>query len=155
ETVDIGGSGRNRLVAGVAEVLRVAAETKQLLVRGGSDDQVNVLPGAQRGVPQTVDGQTFSVFTQSGARVLVSNVTRVRPDGVLAANDSSTLRAGTTLSRTASTGVLANDVRKPGAHVRLIGGPAFAAGFSLAASGSFVYTPLPSFTGPDRFTYTI
>jgi Tol biopolymer transport system component len=55
----------------------------------------------------------------------------------------------------AAHGVLANDtdVDSPVLTAELVGGPAHARSFALAADGSFDYRPVASFSGTDSFTY--
>ena len=53
-------------------------------------------------------------------------------------------------------GVLSNDISPSGAPLTAaqVTGPAHAASFTLHADGSFAYTPVAGYTGPDSFTYT-
>lgn len=53
-------------------------------------------------------------------------------------------------------GVLGNDVDVEGETMsaQLVSGPANAADFTLNADGSFDYTPVQDYSGPDSFTYT-
>jgi Tol biopolymer transport system component len=55
----------------------------------------------------------------------------------------------------AAHGVLANDTDfdSPVLTAELVGGPAHARSFALAADGSFNYRPVASFSGTDSFTY--
>jgi VCBS repeat-containing protein len=57
----------------------------------------------------------------------------------------------------AGTGVLANDSDPNGdaLTVSLVSGPSHALLFSLSPDGSFSYTPILLYTGPDQFTYSV
>ncbi|KKK99953.1 tandem-95 repeat protein [Rheinheimera mesophila] len=71
---------------------------------------------------------------------------------VIALPDSYDVPQGASLS--AMPGVLANDIEASGASLlaSLVSGPSHGQ-LILNADGSFVYTPAPSFYGPDSFTY--
>jgi uncharacterized repeat protein (TIGR01451 family) len=81
-------------------------------------------------------------------------------DAPIAATDSYTVTEDTVLT---ATSVLANDSDAHGGApsenntpltAQLVAGPAHAASFTLAANGTFVYTPTANFFGSDSFTYT-
>jgi VCBS repeat-containing protein len=83
----------------------------------------------------------------------------------LAFNDSYNLTGNTPISITAANGLLANDVEFLGAtfgtgagqtHIQNTGNIITTHGVvSLAADGSFTYTPTTGYTGTDSFTYTL
>jgi uncharacterized repeat protein (TIGR01451 family) len=74
-----------------------------------------------------------------------------------AVNDSYSTAEDTTLTRTAATGVLANDTdpNLDALTAVLVSGPTHSApsGFTLNADGSFSYTPAANYNGSDSFTY--
>ncbi|MBN2474517.1 MAG: lamin tail domain-containing protein [Pirellulales bacterium] len=74
----------------------------------------------------------------------------------IARDDSYEVGEGGALS-VAAAGVLANDTDPlPGPlplRAELVSGPAHAQSFGLGADGSFEYTPVPGYRGPDSFTY--
>ena len=55
----------------------------------------------------------------------------------------------------AAPGVLGNDSDPDGGAISalLVAGPAHASSFTLNADGSFEYTPVPDYNGPDSFKY--
>ena len=94
------------------------------------------------------DGITYSATTDS-----VDVVIAALPPPPSATDDSGTTAYGTPLVTTASTGVLSND---SGTGITAaVATPPTSGGLTLAADGSFTYTPTLGFTGTDSFTYTI
>ena len=92
----------------------------------------------------------------SGPQTFTITVVHVNAKPV-AASDSYSLTEDGGATSVAAPGVLANDTDADGdALTAALGtGPAHAAaGFALAADGSFSYTPEPDFCGTDSFTYT-
>src|SRR5437879_13250470 len=61
----------------------------------------------------------------------------------------------TLLAVPAASGVLTNDTDADGDKLtaELVSGPTHAATFTLNPDGSFSYTPVPGYIGPDSFTY--
>jgi VCBS repeat-containing protein len=76
-------------------------------------------------------------------------------DAPVAANDSYTTTEDTTLT-VAAPAILANDtdVDSPVLTASLVSGPAHGS-MALNANGSFSYTPLANYFGPDSFTYKV
>ncbi|MBA3528234.1 MAG: tandem-95 repeat protein, partial [Propionibacteriaceae bacterium] len=75
-------------------------------------------------------------------------------DPTPAANDDAfSVDEDATLNVPARDGVLANDVNVNGFEVALVSGPNHAASFTLDKDGSFTYTPVANFNGPDTFKY--
>jgi VCBS repeat-containing protein len=75
-------------------------------------------------------------------------------DAPVATADAYSVNEGGTLSRTAATGVLANDSDVDSSITAvLVSGPANASSFTLNADGSFTYTHNGSETTSDSFTY--
>ncbi len=75
-------------------------------------------------------------------------------DRAPAANDDAfSVDEDATLNVPARDGVLANDVNVNGFEVALVSGPNHAASFTLDKDGSFTYTPVANFNGPDTFKY--
>jgi VCBS repeat-containing protein len=71
----------------------------------------------------------------------------------VAAADAYSIAEDTPLS-VAAPGVLANDSDdSPSITAVLVAGPAHASSFTLHADGSFDYTPMADYNGPDSFTY--
>ncbi|XZE56749.1 hypothetical protein SH139x_002877 [Planctomycetaceae bacterium SH139] len=69
EQIDITGSGDNTLTLDQAEVLSLSDESNTLLVRRNSGDTVDIGSGWTQGDDETIDGDSFDVYTQ-GAAVL-------------------------------------------------------------------------------------
>ncbi|QWS32719.1 Ig-like domain-containing protein [Curtobacterium aetherium] len=88
--------------------------------------------------------------TDGGGRTSTSTVTiTVTP---AATDDAFSVHAGSTATATAADGVLAND---RGSDLTVTGNSAPAHGsLTLAADGSYTYTPTGRYSGPDSFTYT-
>src|SRR5581483_5193334 len=96
------------------------------------------------------DTFTYNAKDSSGQVTNTATVTlTVNP---VAANDAYTVNAGTTLTTSAGTGVLANDVGTGLSENAIVAGPANGS-LTLAANGSFTYTPNAGFSGFDTFTY--
>jgi VCBS repeat-containing protein len=78
------------------------------------------------------------------------------PQRPIAIADTYVVKQGSSLTVDATKGVLANDTDVDTAHSALTahGNTTPSHGtLALAADGSFVYTPTPSYVGPDSFTY--
>jgi hypothetical protein len=90
---------------------------------------------------------------------------RVGPSPAMARSDQYFVRAGATLSVTAATGLLQNDVDLDGDALTIAqaGGKPAGTAFTTAlgglaivrADGNLSYTPPPSFAGTDTFDYTL
>ena len=110
------------------------------------------------------DGSTGVNVSSGGGNSAFSSATESAAIQVLAVNDAPvagadgySLTEDGVLNRPAATGVLANDldvdgpfpltvaIESPPAHGSLV----------LNADGSFVYTPVPNYNGPDAFTYRV
>jgi len=100
--------------------------------------------GTANGGSDTSAPQTFTI-----------TITAVN-DAPAALPDSYSVREDGTLTVPAATGVLANDTDIDDATLTatLLAGPAHGS-VSLAADGSFVYTPAADWFGTDEFTYTV
>src|SRR5581483_10785854 len=97
-----------------------------------------------------IDTFTYSAKDSSGQVTNTATVTlTVNP---VATGDAYTVNAGATLSTTAGTGVLANDVGTGLSENAIVAGPTNGS-LTLAANGSFTYTPNAGFSGTDTFTY--
>jgi hypothetical protein len=72
----------------------------------------------------------------------------------VAVDDSYSVQHGTTLTVSAP-GVQSNDYDPDGDPLTsiLVSGPQHAQQFSFQSDGSFIYTPVPNYIGPDSFTY--
>ena len=92
------------------------------------------------------------VGTTSSSLATVTITVRPRPT---AGPDSYSTGQDTPLAVTASSGVLANDTSGSGGPLtaHLAGGPTHGT-VSLNADGSFTYSPVAGYNGPDAFTYT-
>jgi VCBS repeat-containing protein len=79
----------------------------------------------------------------------------VTNDAPVAVADSYNVSKNNPLVVLAPAGVLANDSDANGDTLTAIqvSGPAHAASFTLNANGSFTYTPVAGYTGPDSFSY--
>ena len=103
---------------------------------------------------------TFTYMANDGTADgnVVTVTLTVTPEGtgtpIEAADDSYSVDAETTLTIDVAGGVLANDVDAEGDPLTaaVVTGPANGT-VTLAADGSFVYTPNAGFTGSDTFTY--
>jgi VCBS repeat-containing protein len=78
-------------------------------------------------------------------------------DAPVAAADSYSVNEDTALTPLAAAGVLANDTDVDTPHASLTAvlnvGPTHAQSFTLNSDGSFSYTPVANYNGPDSFTY--
>jgi VCBS repeat-containing protein len=101
--------------------------------------------GTANGGKDTSAAQTFTVTVSSTPP----------PTPPTASPDSYTATSGSALVVPAATGVLANDSRgSGGALTATLVGTVSHGTLSLAADGSFTYTPTSGYTGTDAFTYT-
>ena len=95
---------------------------------------------------------TFEASTSAAVDQQVNPVPNGPPS---ADNDAYSGDEDATLSVNAASGVLIGDTDPNGDPMTAVLeiGPAHASSFSLAADGSFSYTPAPDFNGSDSFTY--
>ena len=70
-------------------------------------------------------------------------------------DDAYTTNQDTTLTVNAANGVLANDTLNGASIISFDSTSTQGGTVNVNADGSFTYTPTPSFTGPDSFTYTV
>jgi len=106
-----------------------------------------------------VDGFAYDVETDNGAdpRSNVARVTIQVGDEIPVANPDTYMTAFNTELVVTAPGVLGNDTDNdvPSLVATQVGAdPAGAASFTFNADGSFSYTPMPGFEGPDTFMYT-
>lgn len=92
-------------------------------------------------------------YGRSTTSPVTVTLTVVQPPAPVAADDSYTLGAGSSLSVNATSGVLNNDTGT-GNAVTSNTDPSHGV-LSVAADGSFSYTPSSGFSGSDTFDYTI
>jgi CshA-type fibril repeat protein len=90
--------------------------------------------------------------TADGTDVLVTFTNTLRATHVTTSSDTATTPTGTALSVPAASGVLAND-RGTGLSVASNTTPAHGTA-TVAADGSYTYTPAGGFSGSDTFQYT-
>jgi CshA-type fibril repeat protein/VCBS repeat-containing protein len=90
--------------------------------------------------------------TADGTDVLVTFTNTLQATHVTTSSDTATTPTGTALSVSASSGVLAND-RGTGLSVVSNTTPAHGTA-TVAADGSYTYTPAGGFSGSDTFQYT-
>lgn len=103
---------------------------------------------------------TFTYRARSGA--VTSNdatvsVTVQEAIWIIAANDSYETRMGVLINQAAGAGVLSNDTTNANRsllRVELASGPSHGL-LALDQSGAFLYTPSPTYIGPDSFTYRV
>ena len=67
EAIDLTGSGANTLSVNVLEVLNISDESNTLIVRRDADDTVNFQDEWTRGENETVDDETFEVYSNGNA----------------------------------------------------------------------------------------
>lgn len=83
ETIDLAGSGANRLTLNRLEVLNLSTTSNQLRVTGDADDRVNLGERWTREGSRWEEGRTWRIYTQGAATVLVSaEIGGVSTDGV-------------------------------------------------------------------------
>jgi serralysin len=70
ERIDMAGSGNHSLTLSGADVLDIS-DTDELIVLGDSGDQVTTAGTWTAGLQQTIDGQTYNVYSSGGATLLV------------------------------------------------------------------------------------
>jgi VCBS repeat-containing protein len=99
---------------------------------------------------------TVSDGTTSSAPATVNITVDPVNDAPVAAADSYKTPEDVTLN-VAAPGVLGNDTDADGTTptVVLVSGPAHATAFTLNADGSFTYSPVANYFGPDSFTYKL
>lgn len=77
-------------------------------------------------------------------------------DAPVAVGDSATVLQGQTLAVSAGSGLLGNDIDTEGDTLAVLAASDTAQGtLSVAADGSFGYTPTPSYAGADAFSYLV
>lgn len=93
--------------------------------------------------------------TALAAAIRAGQTTLDNANAPVAVADSYSVAAGTTLTVTAATGVLANDTDADGNTLTatLVGNTSSGT-LTLNSDGSFTYTPESGFQGSDTFTYT-
>jgi hypothetical protein len=98
------------------------------------------------------DGQATNNTFSRTFKIIVTAVN----DAPVAVNDAYTTNEDTPLI-VVTPGVLANDsdVDSPTLTSILVTGPTHAQSFTLNADGSFNYTPVANYNGPDSFTYKV
>jgi hypothetical protein len=102
------------------------------------------------GLAPGTDTITYTVsdgITKSTGVITINVVAAANPDEYTTNED-------TPLDVNIADGVLKNDNVAAGSTVTLVSGPTKAAAFTLAADGSFSYTPDLNTNGDDSFTYT-
>lgn len=135
---------------------------------GGQRVSVNTMFGAGGGYRQTGVLTATASVTAGQTYHLKLGVTDARDNGVdttvyikaiinqppTAVGNSYATAEDTPLNVTAP-GVLGNDSDPQGSPLTasLVSGPSHAASFTLNANGSFSYTPVADYFGPDSFTY--
>jgi Ca2+-binding RTX toxin-like protein len=72
ERIDMGGTGNHSLTLSAADVL-ADSDTDQLVVLGDSGDQVTATGTWTANGTQTIEGQTYNVYTGGGATLLVDS----------------------------------------------------------------------------------
>jgi len=73
ERIDITGDMDNTLTLTVQDLLDLSSTSNELLVLGDADDTVNAAGFVDTGIDRTVDNDTFSVFTNAGATLLIDD----------------------------------------------------------------------------------
>ena len=107
--------------------------------------------------PSTGARSDFWSANTDGARLMANalNWAADNANSAPVANDNSYAIDEDAALNVPAPGVLANDTDANGNALTasLVSGPAHAANFSLNADGSFSYTPVADYFGPDSFTY--
>jgi VCBS repeat-containing protein len=103
------------------------------------------------GVNDNGNTGTGGALTDSKSTTIIINAVN---DAPVAVADSYSTNEDTPLSVSAP-GVLSNDsdVDSPSITAIQVSGPSHASSFTLNADGSFSYTPVANYNGPDSFTY--
>lgn len=70
--IDLGASDANLTIT-ESQINAITGPDKTLVIRGGADDVVTMTGAADTNLNQTIDGQTYSIFTLGGTRVLVDD----------------------------------------------------------------------------------
>jgi len=73
ETIDIAGTGANRLVIDAAGVAGVTESADRLVVGGDGDDSVEAGTGWTQAGSETIDGESYTVYTQDGTTLVVAD----------------------------------------------------------------------------------
>jgi len=117
---------------------------------------ITSIPGsAQVSNQGTVSGGNFSNVVTDDPDTGAANDPTITPViGVPVANDDTYSTFKNTPLNIAAPGVLTNDTNNPTATPITNGTTTAGGTVTLNADGSFSYTPLAGYTGPDSFTYT-
>jgi large repetitive protein len=70
--IDLGASDANLTIT-EAQINAITGPDKTLVIRGGTDDVVTMTGAQDTNLNQTIDGQTYSIFSLGGTRVLVDD----------------------------------------------------------------------------------
>lgn len=70
--IDLGASDANLTIT-ESQITAITGPDKTLVIRGGADDVVTMAGAQDTNLNQTIDGQTYSIFTLGGTRVLVDD----------------------------------------------------------------------------------
>lgn len=70
--IDLGASDANLTIT-ESQINAITGPDKTLVIRGGTDDVVTMTGAQDTSLNQTIDGQTYSIFTLGGTRVLVDD----------------------------------------------------------------------------------
>jgi hypothetical protein len=135
-------------------VTQTAAGTTDLANYATTWRAENVNSGAviAQGDGNTASFDFPSATSADGTDVVVTFANTVRATHVATAPDTATTTTGTAVTKGAADGVLAND---SGTGVSVVSNTQPAHGTaSVAADGSYTYTPAAGFSGTDSFTYT-
>ncbi len=72
EQVDLTGSGGNTLNISLSDLLDMSDTSNQLTILGDGDDTVNISDGfTDSGTDETIDGQTYDIYTVGNASILI------------------------------------------------------------------------------------
>ena len=124
------------------------ASTKYFVSVSGMTSSGTVIASIPAGVVTGATGGTNSASTSTDNVVTYNSAAIANPDQY-------TLDEDTSLN-VAAPGVLDNDtdaIAGDGLTAVLVSGPSHAASFALNADGSFSYTPVANYNGPDSFSY--
>jgi hypothetical protein len=123
-----------------------AGDTSGVLSGVGSDGSFDYSP------PDDFHGTDTFTYTTAFGTATVTITVNPAPPAPVANADSYTLDAGQTLTVSAGDGVLTNDTNATG--VTPSASNTAHGTVTLNANGSFAYTPVADYSGPDAFTYT-
>ncbi len=122
----------------------------------GSNGSFTYTPTANFSGTDTFSYQATNTTGEESNVALVTITVVEANDAPIGVDDSYTLAEDTTLTKTASTGVLANDTDPDDndLSVTLVDQAAHGT-VTLASDGSFSYVPAANYVGTDSFTYTV